>query len=418
MSEVNKQIPLLSILIPTRNRMEYAIPTIRSILSIASSDFQLVVQDSSDSRFLEDFIKTNIVDVRLCYNYSRPPVHMVDNFNMAARLATGKYVCFIGDDDCVNPELMAAAQWAKDNRIDALMQHMVASYFWPDVKLHPSLRNPGGKLFVKSFSSKVVYPDVQAELKKLAHAGGQGYQALGLPKLYHGLVRRQCLEQVRELTGDYFKGLSPDIFGSVAVSHFVSRIASVDYPLTVGGTAGNSGAGASMAGKHKGRLEDAPHLRGREDYQWPDIIPRFYSVETIWAESAVVALRETNRVDLLREFNLPFLYALCLVTHPDFAGVIVRDMYRSFRIAHRNYAWNTLQFGRSLFARQSLQALATSQHVRVLLNSRGIHAIKERVRRHLVDGVVEYSGLCNTEEATHALSQHLRTSGHRFEDCV
>ncbi len=38
---------------------------------------------------------------------------MVDNFNSAMEAVAAEYVCFIGDDDGINPELLDAAQWAR-----------------------------------------------------------------------------------------------------------------------------------------------------------------------------------------------------------------------------------------------------------------------------------------------------------------
>ncbi|MCK4296614.1 MAG: glycosyltransferase, partial [Candidatus Marinimicrobia bacterium] len=100
--------PLLSIIIPTRNRQKYAISAITSILSISAPDLELVVQDNSDSRDLEEYIRSNVNDTRLRYNYTSTPQSMIDNFDAAIGLASGKYLCLIGDDDGVNPEIIEA----------------------------------------------------------------------------------------------------------------------------------------------------------------------------------------------------------------------------------------------------------------------------------------------------------------------
>lgn len=72
---------MLSIVIPTRNRANYTMPTIKNILSIFSSQLELIVQDSSDTRVLEELVNSNISDSRLRYSYSEPLVIAVANYS-------------------------------------------------------------------------------------------------------------------------------------------------------------------------------------------------------------------------------------------------------------------------------------------------------------------------------------------------
>jgi len=51
------QPPLLSIIIPTRNRISFCISVIDSILNITDIRLELVVQDNSDSHELEQHVK-------------------------------------------------------------------------------------------------------------------------------------------------------------------------------------------------------------------------------------------------------------------------------------------------------------------------------------------------------------------------
>ena len=131
MMSLEKNLPLLSIIIPTRNRQKYTISAITSIIGISTPDLELVVQDNSDSRDLEEYIRNNVDDTRLKYNYTSTPLSMIDNFNTAVGLASGKYLCLIGDDDGVNPEIIEATRWADMNDIDALKPTVSVGYLWP-----------------------------------------------------------------------------------------------------------------------------------------------------------------------------------------------------------------------------------------------------------------------------------------------
>ena len=51
--------PLLSILIATKNRIPYCINVIERILKYPDQDFELIIQDNSDSLLLFDYAKKN-----------------------------------------------------------------------------------------------------------------------------------------------------------------------------------------------------------------------------------------------------------------------------------------------------------------------------------------------------------------------
>ena len=52
-----KDISLLSIVIPTRNREEYCIHALNHILSFDEQDFELIIQDNSDTTRILDYLK-------------------------------------------------------------------------------------------------------------------------------------------------------------------------------------------------------------------------------------------------------------------------------------------------------------------------------------------------------------------------
>jgi glycosyltransferase involved in cell wall biosynthesis len=400
--------PLLSIIIPTRNRQKYAISAITSILNnISAPDLELVVHDNSDSRDLEDYIRSSIKDTRLRYNYTSAPSSMVDNWNTAVRLASGKYLCLIGDDDGVNPEIIEATRWADMNDLDALKPTVSANYLWPESGVSSTLFtnvSTNGVLTIGPFSGKVIRPDPEVEMRKVVRSGGFKYLETEIPRLYHGIVKRKCLNNVREKTGAFFGGLSPDIFAALALANFTKSVVSIDYPLTIAGVCKPSGSADSSTGKHVGNLEDAPHFRYRGTYNWAEIIPRFYSVQTIWADATVAALKALGRDALLRDFNLPLLAAYCVAAHPKYKRIILRDMYKSFRIMNKNQLVGTFQFCYSLLIGPAWGMIKLiPKGIRfILLGSTGtrINDVKDIV------------------EATNTLTDYLRKNKKRFSDFV
>ncbi|MCL0096230.1 glycosyltransferase [Thermodesulfovibrionales bacterium] len=405
MTSHGQNSPLLSIVIPTRNRQEYAISAITSILSISASDLELVVQDNGDSNELECYILNNVNDARLRYNYTPTPLSFVDNFDAAVRLASGKYLCIIGDDDGVNPEIIEATRWADMNDIDALKPTVGVGYLWPGsgVPSTPFTKvSPNGVLTIKPFSGQVIKPDSAVEMRKVVQSGGWRYLETDLPRLYHGIVKRECLNKVREKTGAFFGGLSPDIFAALAIANFAKNVISIDYPLTIAGACKPSGSVASQRGEHVGDLEDAPHFRHRGHYEWADIVPRFYSVQTIWADTTIAALKALERDDILRDFNLPFLAAYCVVAHPKYRRIILRDMYRAFRTMDKNQLAGTLQFCYSLLSGPGWMLFKRiANRGRIIL---------------LGDKTVRVNDVKDIVAATNILTRYLKENGKQFSD--
>lgn len=290
--------PLLSILIATKNRVPYCIRSLETILGINDERIELVVQDNSDSLELRDYIKKRQSDTRLRYNYTPPPFSSIDNFNAAIDLSTGKYVCLIGDDDGICRQIMDLVEWADQNYIESICPAVYSEYVWPSTFGD----DRDAVLKVPETTGDAGLKDPAAILMDYFRNGAVDYLKKGLPKLYHGIIKRSCLEKVKSKTGHYLGGLSPDIYAAVSLSCVVKSHLLVDLPLTVAGTCSASTTYASATGSHSGELRKAPHFRDRETYRWEPLVPEVYSVETIWAESALKAAVEMRRADLIYAF--------------------------------------------------------------------------------------------------------------------
>lgn len=329
--EVNNDY-IISIVIPTKNRQEYAIETIKQILLCPDPDIQVVIQDNSDDNKLEGMIKSLNFDTRLKYNYSPGILSFVDNFSIAVSLADGEYVCMIGDDDGINHEIVEFTKWAKENNIDAIKPAVNTVYIWPDTGIIANDKKANsGYMTLKKVSSTTNYIETKPELIKLLQNGCQKYLNLDLVKLYHGIVRKSKIEQVKEKTGKYFGGLSPDIYGAVSLSIAIPKVLSIDYPLTISGVCKKSGSADSATGKHTGKYEDAPHLKGHSDYGWAPEVPKFYSVETIWADSSLAAIKDMGHHNMLINYKEESLVAYCIYKHGEYSNLVKEHYFRRMR---------------------------------------------------------------------------------------
>jgi hypothetical protein len=262
------------------------------------------------------------------YAHNPQRTSAVDNFNDALGKTRGQYVTMLGDDDGINPELLTAVRWAASAGLDSLISSRPAQYWWPDLRFRYYGAQASGTLDLAKFTGAISYPDPAAELWRVARAAAWN---LGeLPRTYYGVVRRECLEQLRAESGAYCR-VSPDMSIAVGLANYVQRMASVDYPLFLPGSSAKSTAGWGAMGRHVGRLEDQAHLPAACLRDWSDFVPRFFSGSTIWSEACVQTLQAIGRDDVLRAFNVSLLHARCLTFHPDWTGTILRSYYRAVR---------------------------------------------------------------------------------------
>lgn len=399
-------IPLISIIIPTRNRFQYVKSAIISILNINDQRIELVIQDNSDSEDLKLWVHDNINDFRLKYNYNNSPLSFVGNFSEGVEAATGEYVCIIGDDDGINPEIIDAVVWLKQENIDCLSIKNVVNYVWPNSGIPSTIftKVTDGNLSLSNFKASLVQSNMSFQLKSFVRNGCSNYLDFNLPKLYHGVVRRQCLLEIKKKTGFYFSGLSPDIYASISLACIVNRVLVTDYPLTLPGVCGESASILEgLLKRNSKKLEDAPHFRNRGTYYWSELVPLIYCVETIWADSGIAALKQMGREDLIKKINLYKLAAYCLIANKGVIKPVITGFYKGLKILNKNPFISTIQL--FFFLLKLKSKLYFKFIIRLFNRILIILGMKK---------VVRINGLKNIIEATSALSDLLNEKGFSF----
>ncbi|MBZ5699349.1 MAG: glycosyltransferase family 2 protein [Acidobacteriia bacterium] len=313
---------LLSIVVPTRNRARYAISMIESILDLKGDVFELVVSDNSDDNTLADWVTHQCNDPRLIYKRVTGALSMTENHNHAFGMASGEFVCLIGDDDTVLPTILDGCRCAHQQKLDALTPGTTIRYCWPDLVHRYWGKRQAGKIYADRWEGQVWVGNPKREAFACMRRAGQG--TAWLPKLYHGIVRRSLLEELKAETGAYCFGVSPDVYMAMALARKVIRQACTDTPLTIPGSSGGSNSGRAAKREHKGDLKKDPHMVAFRDEIWPEGNPEFFSIETVWAQAALEAVRRANWEEMLSVFNFPYLYAICFLRHSDYFHEIRR----------------------------------------------------------------------------------------------
>lgn len=319
----------VSIVVATKDRYDTLFDCIDSLLlNYDCDDVEIVVHDNSARPRIEDFNARFGERRNLLYDHDPTPVSQSENYEHGVARARGEFVTMIGDDDGVAGGLLAMVEWMDRHRLDAFFPGC-ANYRWPGVTTRLSASNPDGWLSMGVWAAPRL---VNPELERMAVLA-KGSITLGeLPRLYYGLVRRRCLDWVRNKAGAYFPGPSPDMANAFALSYTVGNMAVARLPVFISGNSRQSNAGLGLLGKHVGEIPDLPFLPRDTTDRWNLRIPYFWSGPTIWCQSAYAAAAAIGRAHEFEETNnYSALYARVLVFHPRFFVRLVRAFYECHR---------------------------------------------------------------------------------------
>jgi len=294
---------LLSIVVPTKNRSEYLKAFIDLYSTFDNRNTELVIQDNSDK---ESGIKQYISKYKnknITYNYIKESMPVIQNSELAIIHSVGKYVCFMGDDDLLSKHVVNITRRMNQANIDSALFNK-AIYNWPGVEykkhVFPSLNIP-------SFSGRVYKVNPVKEYSNLLKCGAT---ELGkIPQLYHGIIKRQILEEIKNLTGTYFPGPSPDMAVATCLSRFVSHHVYIDAPFISSGKSPKSAAGLGAKHEHKGELKAMSFLPPDIEEKWDNRLPFVWTGPTIYAQSALEAIKSMGFVGDHQRFDFSYFYA-------------------------------------------------------------------------------------------------------------
>ncbi|MEE4001068.1 glycosyltransferase [Tenacibaculum sp. FZY0031] len=315
--------PILSIVIPTKNRYETLLKVINSILKFNSNQFELVIHDNSDDNIKIKKYLSGLKDMRLKYFYTTDKLSQTGNSNLAVEKSIGEYVCFIGDDDGVMPNIVEVTKWMKENGFKALKSYK-PSYYWPNQKSNYLSNDASGVLKYKKWKedSYQIIKTKEALNYTLSKGGGTIKK---LPCLYHGIVERRTLNLIYKVAGTFFPGPSPDMANAIALTQVIDSYVLVNYPVIISGKSAKSIGGAGVLHKHISKIEEVKHLPEDTCKNWDERIPKYWTGPTIWAESVIKALEKFQNKEAIEKINFSYLYAHLEVFHKIQSKEIFKD---------------------------------------------------------------------------------------------
>ncbi len=307
--------PLLSVVVPTRNRQYYAENLIRALNAFDAAELEVVIQDNSRDATLGKVVD-ELKDPRFHYFYCAEPLNMHQNFDRAIDNARGEFICAIGDDDGILVDAaLAGLHKAKAMGVGAVLMKSY-SFNWPGT-ISPIWGDMGGPLSASRLFSGMAEQllDPEQALDELFRRGALNGLGL-LPRVYHGFVSRSAMTALKEHCGTCFPGASPDLANAVGLVPFVGKALFEPRVALISGHSPGSGGGQGAARAHHSELEVATHLPRETISNWDPAIPRFWSGTTVYAQTAVEAARAVGLIPK-QPFEYVAVSAACLLYQPE-----------------------------------------------------------------------------------------------------
>lgn len=194
-----------SIVIPTRNRSQYILYAIKSVLKSTRNDIELIVSNNFSTDNTAEMI-AKISDTRLKLVSPSVFLPMAGHYEFAIAQASGEWITIMGDDDAVMPYIFESL----DEHIKKYPQIDIISsarsyYFWEGCE---DIYGDTVVNYTASQKSKVcsTKKDLMYVIKGLK-------SCFDMPQIYTTCVVRSALYlQIKDKSGGlFYHSISPDI---------------------------------------------------------------------------------------------------------------------------------------------------------------------------------------------------------------
>mgnify|MGYP001472638216 CR=1 FL=1 len=209
---------------------------------------------------------------------------MRDNWEFAVSKASGDYVSLIGDDDALMPDGFSFAEQILRKSKTSVLYCGSPAYKWPDY----SFINRRNMIVLKLPTTVMKISDPKKKLRRayeFKEKCGTG------PGVYHGVVERKFLNELKSKRGSYFKDENPDFDSGFCTFLYAESYLQTSYPIFISGHCGasNSGAMNTKAVYHHGLSEFLNDSSSNRD-------------EIMWSELENLVSIEAGLVSCLRRF--------------------------------------------------------------------------------------------------------------------
>jgi glycosyltransferase involved in cell wall biosynthesis len=250
--------PLITCVIPTRERCDTLGAAIRTCLMQDYDNMEIIISDNSSQDETKKVVES-FNDKRITYVNTGKRLSMSHNWEFALSHVKGDYVTYLGDDDGLLPgALKELVNIISETKCEAISWRW-ASYFWPNCKLD-SLKNllltPLSGALHKRLTSKALREVLEFKM---------GYHEL--PFLYKGIVSTKLITRIKDQSGGiFFHSLTPDVYSAIVIASALDTYLYSTKPYSVNGTSVHSiGASGFSCHSDKDNKSAATIFLGEEN---------------------------------------------------------------------------------------------------------------------------------------------------------
>ncbi|MGD0455559.1 MAG: glycosyltransferase family A protein, partial [Solirubrobacteraceae bacterium] len=190
----------ISVLLPTRDRLELLRHAVASVLRIDDPDWEVVISDNCSSGDVAGYV-ASLGDERIRHLRTPELLSVTENWNNALEHSTGDYVLMLGDDDALLGDYFTRTRrLIADFDHPQVIYHNALSYAYPGViPAEPDgfLRGEGYADFLRDCGERPFRLPLQ-DARRLARAAAGFRLGFGLNMQFVTIAR----DAVDELSGD------------------------------------------------------------------------------------------------------------------------------------------------------------------------------------------------------------------------
>lgn len=293
-----------SVLLPTRNRLEYLKQAIHSVVRQDYNHWEIIVSDNDSKEDIKGYI-TSLDDTRIKYFRTEKFLPVTENWNLALEKSDGDYIIMLGDDDCLlKGYFTKALDWIIAFQSPDLFYSSAFMYSYPHVmpgSPKGALIKWGNAQFLEGkekpflLDKKEVIDAVKATMN---------FKVIYNYNMQFALIHRSLVHKLQK-KGKFFQSPYPDYYAMTAVLLVAKRILAVPEPLVVVGITPKSFGYYYFNNKEK---EGVEFLKNLPDNDIFDRVKKFLLPGTNMNSCWLFAL-ETIRKNYGKEFHLKPRYS-------------------------------------------------------------------------------------------------------------
>jgi len=279
-----------SVLLPTRNRLEYLKYAIASVIQQDYNDWEIIVSDNYSEEDIQSYI-TSLDDFRIKYFRTQSFCPVTENWNNALEKSVGDYVIMLGDDDCLlQGYFKTCLRLLQQNNFPDMIYSSALIYYYPNVM-------PGAPL---GYLIKAVYAPFLLEKRTPFILEKQetlrlvrellNFTVIVNFNMQHSLISRALVWEIKKY-GPFYQSPYPDYYATTALMIKAQRILAVPYPMVVIGVTPKSFGYYYCNNKEKQGVEMLQNISNAGVYGNAEkfVIPGtdmniswLFAMETIW----------------------------------------------------------------------------------------------------------------------------------------